>query len=61
MCQRLRKIEEFWVRNLGNLVLGEVNLIKILDLTQLCSEIFSGQFLVDYYECLMLEGCNLRL
>ena len=61
MRQRLRKIEEFWVRNLSNLVLREVNLIEILDLSQLCSKIFSGQILVDYYECLMLKGCNLRL
>ena len=61
MRQRLRKIEEFWVRNLGNLVLREVNLIKILDFSQLCSKIFSGQILVNYYERLMLKGCNLRL
>ena len=61
MRQRLRKIEEFWVRNLSNLVLREVNLIEILDLSQLCNKIFCGQILVDYYECLMLKGCNLRL
>ena len=60
MCQRLREIEEFWVRNLSDFILGEVNLVEILDLSQLCSEIFSGQLLVDYYEGLMLEGCNLR-
>ena len=47
MCQRLGNIEEFRVRNLGNLVLGEVYLVNVLDLAQLCSEVFSSQFLVD--------------